>query len=214
VIALVDYGAGNLASVRKALRAVGAAFFTPTAPAELARAGGVIVPGVGHFASTAALDAEWRAALADGISRGTPYLGICLGMQWLFEGSDEAPDLQGLAILPGRITRLPEHEGDGTRIKVPHVGWNRVHWANGPELSPDIPDGEYFYFTHAYAAPVTADCVGYSDYGVRFASAVRRSHVWGVQFHPEKSGSTGLAILDAYLTFVSASRQVRQGGVS
>lgn len=214
MIALVDYGAGNLASVRKALRAIGAGFFTPASPVELAGAAGVIVPGVGHFASTAALDAPWRSALSDGIRRGVPYLGICLGMQWLFDGSDEAPGLPGLGALPGRITRLLDHESDGSRLKVPHVGWNRVHWTAGPELSADVPDGEYFYFTHGYAAPVTTACAGYSDYGVRFASAVRRGRIWGVQFHPEKSGSTGLAILEAYVAFVAASRPNGEGGAS
>jgi glutamine amidotransferase len=214
VIALVDYGAGNLASVRKALRAIGAGFFTPASPGDLSGADGVIVPGVGHFAATSALDAAWRSALSGGIRQGIPYLGICLGMQWLFDGSDEAPGLPGLGVLAGRITRLQDHESDGERLKVPHVGWNRVHWTKGPDLSPDVPDGEYFYFTHGYAAPVTADCAGHTDYGGRFASAVRRGHVWGVQFHPEKSGSTGLAILESYMAFVSPSGTDGRGASS
>lgn len=214
MIALVDYGAGNLASVRKALRAVGVEFGTPAGPDDLSGASGVIVPGVGHFAATAALGDAWREALAAGIRAGRPYLGICLGMQWLFDGSDEAPDLPGLGTFAGRITRLQDRDADGTRLKVPHVGWNRVHWTRGPELSPDIPDGEYFYFTHGYAAPSTPVCVGCTDYGVRFASAVRRDHVWGVQFHPEKSGSTGLAVLDAFATFVAAAGASRREGAS
>ena len=122
MIALVDYGAGNLTSVRKALTTLGAAFETPREPAECRKAAALIVPGVGNFAATEALTAPWRDAIRAAVDEGTPLLGICVGMQWLFEGSDEAPEVPGLGVLPGRVQRL---RGDAAlHLKVPHVGWN------------------------------------------------------------------------------------------
>ncbi len=116
MIALVDYGAGNLTSVRKALTAVGASFWTPAAPAELAEATGVIVPGVGHFSTTASLDDGWKDAISAALARGVPLLGICVGLQWLFEGSTEAPDVTGLGVMPGVCTLLGSREsGVGSR---------------------------------------------------------------------------------------------------
>jgi len=198
VIALVDYGAGNLASVRKALRACGADVFEPAGPADLDCASAIVLPGVGHFAATASLDERWRAAIRQRLEGGIPFLGICLGMQWLFEGSDEATAVPGLGWLPGRITRLPDRAPGGGRLKVPHAGWNAVR-ATGPSGVPGLKDGAYFYFTHAYAAPVTDATAATTVYGVPFASAVRRGHVRGVQFHPEKSGAEGLALLGAFV---------------
>jgi imidazole glycerol-phosphate synthase subunit HisH len=198
VIALIDYGAGNLASVRKALRECGAAVLDPASPPDLERASAIVLPGVGHFAATNALDDGWRAAIRKRLEAGVPFLGICLGMQWLFDGSDEAPSVPGLGLLPGRVTRLPELAADGSRIKIPHVGWNAAR--SRPE-SPPVPglrDGAYFYFTHAYAAPVTDATAAVTSYGAEFASAVRRANVCGVQFHPEKSGADGLAVLRAF----------------
>jgi glutamine amidotransferase len=201
VIALIDYGAGNLASVRKALRACGADVLDPAGPADLDRAAAILLPGVGHFAATASLDASWRAAIRLRLDAGVPFLGICLGMQWLFEGSDEAPEVPGLGWLPGRITRLPDRGPEGDRVKVPHAGWNVARAASGGATTrvPGLTDGAYFYFTHAYAAPVTGFAAATTGYGVRFASAVRRGNVCGVQFHPEKSGAEGLAVLRAFI---------------
>lgn len=202
MIALVDYGAGNLASVRKALRACGAGAFEPAAPADLDRAAAIVLPGVGHFAATASLDGGWRAALRRRLDAGVPCLGVCLGMQWLFDGSDEAPGVPGLGWFAGRVTRLPDRAPDGRRLKVPHAGWNTARAVTGPGQAPGIPgldDGAYFYFTHAYAAPVTESTAAITEYGVPFASAVRRDQVCGVQFHPEKSGAAGLAVLRAFL---------------
>jgi glutamine amidotransferase len=211
VIALVDYGAGNLTSVRKALRFVGAAVYTPAACEDLAGASGIILPGVGHFAATSALDAGWRVAIGGAIHAGTPFLGICLGMQWLFESSDEAPDLPGLGVLPGRITRLPDRAPDGERLKVPHVGWNRVATTAAAGVLAGVPDGEYFYFTHAFAAPITEHCAGVTEHGVRFAAMAQRGRLWGVQFHPEKSGPAGLAILRAFAAEAAGvSRSARE----
>ena len=202
MIALIDYGAGNLASVRKALRACGAEVFEPAGAGGLALASAIVLPGVGHFGATAALDGAWRSAIRTRIEAGVPFLGICLGMQWLFEGSDEAPGTPGLGCLPGQVVRLPDRTASGERLKVPHAGWNIARAVNGPGHEPGIPgleDGAYFYFTHAYAAPVTDSAAAITEYGVPFASAVRRANICGVQFHPEKSGTAGLAVLRAFI---------------
>jgi len=203
VIALVDYGAGNLTSVKKALTAVGADFAVPDAPAGLADVRGVIVPGVGHFSSTGALDAGWVAAIRGAVDRQVPLLGICVGMQWLFEGSEEAPGVAGLGVLPGVVRRL---RGDATHgLKVPHVGWNALALQGRSRLLDGIPEGAYVYFTHSYAAPVTPDCVGATTHGERFSAAVERDQVFGVQFHPEKSSDAGLRILRNFVSMVGAA---------
>jgi imidazole glycerol-phosphate synthase subunit HisH len=197
VIALVDYGAGNLTSVRKALTALGADYVIPSRPEECRRARGVIVPGVGHFGATARLDAPWREAINDAAAAGTPLFGICVGMQWLFEGSDEAPEAAGLGTIAGRIARLA---GDAEqRLKVPHVGWNSLEFRGRAHLLQGLTSGAQVYFTHSYAAPVTAECVASTTHANTFASVVERDNVFGVQFHPEKSGEAGLAILRNFL---------------
>jgi glutamine amidotransferase len=197
VIALIDYGAGNLTSVRKALHSLGAEFLVPTEPELCREAAGVIVPGVGHFGATAALDTRWRREIAEAVGRGTPLLGICVGMQWLFEGSDEAPDVPGLGALPGRIVRL---QGDAARrLKVPHVGWNALDLTGRARLLEGVRPGAHVYFTHSYAAPVTEACVAATTHADPFASVVERGNVFGVQFHPEKSSDTGLTILRNFL---------------
>ena len=197
MIALVDYGAGNLTSVRKALAALDAEFATPASPDELGGAAGLIVPGVGHFAATEALDQSWRDAIGAAARQGTPLFGICVGMQWLFEGSDEAPGVAGLGVMPGRISRLA---GDSTRrLKVPHVGWNALDFRGTARLLRGLDAGAQVYFTHSYAAPVTAACVAATTHANTFASAVERDNVFGVQFHPEKSGEAGLQILRNFL---------------
>jgi glutamine amidotransferase len=198
-IALIDYRAGNLTSVRKGFAAVGAELFTPTTAAELAGASAIVVPGVGHFGATAFLDAAWRREIQAAVDAGTPLLGICLGLQWLFEASEEAP-LPGLGALPGRCTRLPPI------VKVPHVGWNSLEVTRPSPLLDGVPEGAQVYFTHSYAAPVTADCVAATTHGARFAAAVQRGNVWGVQFHPEKSGRPGLRILENFQTLIRERR--------
>jgi imidazole glycerol-phosphate synthase subunit HisH len=197
VIALVDYGAGNLTSVRKALAALGAEFRTPASPGELKDVSAVIVPGVGHFAATSALDEEWRNAIGSAARAGTPLFGICVGMQWLFEGSDEAPGVAGLGVMNGRIARL---EGNPEqRLKVPHVGWNSLDFTRSARLLRGLDSGAQVYFTHSYAAPVTADCVAETKHANTFAAAVERDNIFGVQFHPEKSSDAGLQILRNFL---------------
>jgi glutamine amidotransferase len=196
-IALIDYGAGNLTSVVKGLAAVGAEVRVVSAASELDRRQPIVVPGVGHFNVTAALGREWHEAVRAAIADRVPVLGICLGLQWLFEGSDEAPDERGLGLIAGRCFRL---SGD---VKVPHVGWNTLDVCR-PEsrLLAGLPPGSSAYFTHSYAAPVGADTVAVTSHGVPFAAATERDNTFGVQFHPEKSGQTGLKMLGNFMRVV------------
>ncbi len=197
MIALIDYGAGNLTSVKKALHALGAEFTVPASPDACADAAGLIVPGVGHFSATTALGQPWRDAISRAVDAGTPLLGICVGMQWLYEGSEEAPDVRGLGVLEGECRLL---RGDAEqRLKVPHVGWNALDVSGPCRLLAGVPGGSYVYFTHSFAAPVTDACVASTTHGEPFAAAVERENVFGVQFHPEKSSDAGLRILRNFL---------------
>ena len=208
MIGLVDYGAGNLTSVKKALTALGAAFTVPETPDDCAGASGLIVPGVGHFSATMALAAPWREAISHAVQAGTPLLGICVGMQWLFDGSEEAPEVPGLGVLSGTCRLM--HGTLSERLKIPHVGWNALQSPVGPDGVPvpaafsgrllaGLPQNSYVYFTHSFAAPVTRDCVASTTHAGSFAAVVERDLVFGVQFHPEKSGDVGLQILRNYL---------------
>jgi glutamine amidotransferase len=197
VIALVDYGAGNLTSVRKALTALGTDFIVPSTPDQCRSARGLIVPGVGHFGATARLDTPWRDAISSAAAAGVPLFGICVGMQWLFDGSDEAPDTAGLGAIAGRIARLAGNAGQ--RLKVPHVGWNSLEFHGAARLLAGLSSGTQVYFTHSYAAPVTAECVASTTHANTFSSVVERDNIFGVQFHPEKSGDAGLRILSNFL---------------
>jgi len=202
VIALIDYGAGNLTSVRKAFAAIGAEVFVPAAPQDLERATAVVVPGVGHFEATRVLQGAWTDAILARLGEGRPIFGICLGMQWLFEGSDEAPDLPGLGVLGGTCTKLRPPAEDRARgvaplerIKIPHVGWNALDVRSGAPIVDGVATGTQVYFTHSYAAPITGDTAAVTEHGAPFAAIVQRGQVAGVQFHPEKSGDAGLRIL-------------------
>jgi glutamine amidotransferase len=191
VIALIDYRAGNLTSVKKALAAIGAEVFVPERPDQLSAATGIIVPGVGHFGATRALDRAWVDEIVAHVEHQRPLLGICLGMQWLFETSDEAPELRGLGLLSGRCVRLqPDRD-----VKVPHVGWNTLAVQRESWIADGVPDDAQVYFTHSYVAPVTAASVAVTEHGDAFAAIVERGQVAGVQFHPEKSSDVGLRIL-------------------
>lgn len=200
MIAVVDYGAGNLSSVVKGLRVVGAEVTVAAASAPVPDCAGIVVPGVGHFGATMSLDAQARDAVRDRVRSGTPLLGICLGMQWLFEGSDEAPGVDGLGLLPGRCTRIRAERP----LKVPHVGWNALEIGRRSTILDGVANGAYVYFTHSFAAPVTAECSAATRHGETFAAVVQRDHVAGVQFHPEKSGAAGLTIL---ANFVAMTRR-------
>ena len=202
MIALVDYGAGNLTSVRKALSAIGAGVWTPAVPGELGRAHGIIVPGVGHFDSTRNLSDDWRTAIRTMADDGVPLLGICVGLQWLFQGSEEAPEATGLGKFEGQCALLrPRPKTQDPRpLKVPHVGWNSLHLPRPSRLMGGIKEGMQVYFTHSYAAPVIDDTVAVCEYGVPFSAAVERGNVSAVQFHPEKSGEAGIRILSNWMS--------------
>ena len=191
MIALIDYRAGNLTSVKKALTTIGAEVFVPEGPDARREARGIIVPGVGHFGATRALDGAWIEGILERIGEGRPLLGICLGMHWLFEGSDEAPDLPGLGLLSGQCRRLASSEA----IKIPHVGWNTLSVQRDASILEGVADQSQVYFTHSYVAPLTSETVAMAEHGEPFSAVVQRANIAGVQFHPEKSGEVGLRIL-------------------
>jgi glutamine amidotransferase len=191
VIALIDYQAGNLTSVKKALTTIGADVFVPEGPDALREARGIIVPGVGHFGATRALDGAWIEGILERVGEGRPLLGICLGMHWLFEGSDEAPDLPGLGLLSGQCRRLASSDA----IKIPHVGWNTLSVQREASILEGVADQSQVYFTHSYVAPLTSETVAMAEHGEPFSAVVQRANIAGVQFHPEKSGDVGLTIL-------------------
>ncbi len=195
-VTVIDYKAGNLTSVLKALRHVGAEVtVTDSDLALIESAERIVMPGVGHFAATKRLDETgMTGAVRAATARGVPFLGICVGMQWLYAGSTEAPGHAGLGHFSESCARFP----DGSE-KVPHVGWNSIEPRAGSRLLEGIAPGEFVYFTHAYKAPVTADTAAVTEYMEPFAAAVERGNVMGVQFHPEKSGEAGLKILRNFL---------------
>src|SRR5262245_16740079 len=168
MIALIDYKAGNLTSVRKAFATLGVELCDPSSPRDLDQAGAIVVPGVGHFDATRALDGSWTAAIRAAVAGGRPLLGICLGLQWLFEGSDEAASCPGLGLLSGRCYRL-SGKGD---LKVPHVGWNSLSITKDAPIVRGVTSGSQVYFTHSYVAPVTADAAAVTEHGEPFAAIV------------------------------------------
>jgi glutamine amidotransferase len=200
MIAVIDYGAGNLSSVVKGLREVGADVTVQSGGAPLTHCAGIVVPGVGNFAATAAIDPGTTETIVRRVEAGVPLFGICLGMQWLFEGSDEAPGVDGLGLLTGRCTRIRAERP----LKVPHVGWNTLEISRPSTILAGVGDGASVYFTHSFAAPVTPECSAATRHGGTFAAVVQRDHVAGVQFHPEKSGAAGLTIL---ANFVAMTRR-------
>lgn len=195
MIAIVDYDAGNLKSVEKALKLLGEEVTVTRESSVLLSADRVILPGVGAFGEAMAnlrkfgLDETLRQVAA----QGTPLMGICLGMQLLFESGEETPDVEGLKILPGKILRIPAAPG----LKIPHMGWNSIHITPGSRLFAGLPEGAYVYFVHSYYLKAgTEDIVAAStEYGTHIHAAVESKNVCGCQFHPEKSSSVGLQIL-------------------
>jgi glutamine amidotransferase len=202
-VALVDYGAGNLTSVIKALEAVGATVDLVSDAPAIAQARAIVIPGVGHFSATASLGTAWMGAVRGAIDRRVPLLGICLGLQWLFEGSAESPETPGLGFIKGSCFRI---EGD---VKVPHVGWNSLDRTNRKSrLLEGIPSGASAYFTHSYAAPCVEETIAQTTHAVPFSAAVERDNVFAVQFHPEKSGATGLTMLTNFLRIAESTGSV------
>jgi glutamine amidotransferase len=200
MIAIVDYGVGNLRSVQKALEQVGAVAVVTDDPTVLNAAQGVILPGVGAFGDAMANLRSRRllVPVLRQVGGGKPLLGICLGMQLLFDESEEMGQHPGLGLLPGRVVRFSDRE-----LKVPHIGWNQLKTAKGALLEGIAP-GAYAYFVHSYyAAPKEpADVLATTEYGVEFASVVGRDKIWGAQFHPEKSQEVGLRLLQNFWRLV------------
>ena len=195
-VTLIDYGAGNVPSVERALRRLGAQVETTNRPEKIGAAHCLVLPGVGHCAALiAALDAHaLREPLIEAVGRGAAFLGICLGLQALYESSEEAPALAGLGLLPGRVTRLPEN------VKLPHMGWNTLKTFRATPLLESVSSDAYFYFAHSFAAPAAGDeTVAVSAHGREFAAVLEKGNIRAVQFHPEKSGEAGAQVLRNFL---------------
>jgi len=193
MIAIVDYGAGNLNSVKKAFDYLGAEVVVTDQPGTVAAADRIVLPGVGHYSSLQSLNGTGlREALLQGASGGKPFLGICLGMQWLFEGSEECPEVVGGSIFPGRCRQFP------SSVKSPHVGWNSLAIRKEARLLRGIAQDSFVYYTHSFHAPFAIEIAAISEYGLPFAGSVERGNIFGVQFHPEKSGDVGLSILNNF----------------
>jgi glutamine amidotransferase len=209
-IAVVDYGAGNLRSVAKALARSGLRPDVTSQPSVVRRADGVVLPGVGAFAaaSEALEKTGLGGAVRDFIDSGRPYLGLCLGLQLLFEEGDEHGITPGFGLLPGRVTRFPERDASGAPLRVPHIGWNEVRYQGEHPMLAKLGPRDLYYFVHAYrAVPAREqDVVGRVDYGGDFAAAVAVGNLFAVQFHPEKSQAAGKRLLDAYAGWVAQLR--------
>ncbi len=204
-VAIIDYGMGNLRSVAKAIEhlAPQCRVVVTADPAQVVAAERVVFPGQGAMPDCMReLEARGLRAAVEDAAASRPFLGICIGQQMLFERSAEG-DVAGLAILPGQVRRFDDtmRAADGARLKVPHMGWNRVWHGGGHPLWDGIDDGERFYFVHSYfVAPAnSADAAAFSDYGVRFTSAVARANIFAAQFHPEKSAGAGLRLLANFI---------------
>jgi imidazole glycerol phosphate synthase glutamine amidotransferase subunit len=195
VIAIFDYGAGNLRSVQNTLGELGCDYTVVNHAAGLAAASKIILPGVGHFGQMMrALDALGvRSTLIERIQAGVPFLGICLGMQALFDTSEEAPEVRGLGIYPGAVRRFP------FGARVPHMGWNELEVRPGSKLVHDLNARPYVYFAHSYYVPEDPRASATCTYDIRYTAALECGNVYGVQFHPEKSGAVGLKIVRNFL---------------
>lgn len=194
-VAVLDYGIGNLRSAQKALERVGADARLTADPDEIAAATGVVMPGVGAFGKCmeALRESKLDKLALDAIDAAVPFMGICVGMQMLYDGSDENPDVAGLGVLPGRVHLLPEG------VKRPQMQWNILDRVKDSAMLRGLDDPVWVYFVHSYAAELTDDVVATCDYGAPLAAAVERERLWATQFHPEKSGTAGLAILERFV---------------
>jgi glutamine amidotransferase len=203
-IAILDYGMGNLLSVERALRRVGADGLITGDRSRALEADALIVPGVGHFGACmrGLVQQGLGTAVREFAASGRPVFGVCLGMQILFEASEEDRE-PGLGLLPGSCLRL--EAGESSDVKVPHMGWNEVSWTGVHPYVADLSDGERFYFVHSYAPAVGAHTVGATEHGSRFTAVVARDNVFATQFHPEKSGDAGLHIYERFAKEVAAA---------
>jgi imidazole glycerol-phosphate synthase subunit HisH len=191
VIAVIDYKAGNLASVKRALDHLKVEAIVTDDPKIVSRANKLILPGVGHFAATTQLSRSGlHEAVREQIAAGEPFLGICVGMQWMLVGSSEAPEVPGLGAISAKCERF---ESNG--LKVPHVGWNQITKVHDSRLLEGVESGSFVYYSHSYCAPVTADTVAITEYCGSYSAAIEKDNLFGVQFHPEKSGPVGLRLL-------------------
>ena len=191
---VIDYQAGNLNSVCKALRAVGAEVEVTATPEGLRDAARIVLPGVGHFSSTACLSSSGIAdVLRERVSNGVPFLGICVGLQWLFAGSTEAPNTAGVRIFEEICERFP------SSVKSPHVGWNSLESVGESRLLEGLESSPYVYFTHSFRAPRINATTTVTNYGGEFSAAIEQDNWMAVQFHPEKSGAVGLKVLENFL---------------
>lgn len=199
MVAIIDYDAGNIKSVEKAVKALGADSIVTREKNDILTASHVILPGVGAFGD--AMEKLHGYGLTDVIKevteRGTPFLGICLGLQLLFESSEESEGVRGLSILPGKIVRIPESKD----IKIPHIGWNSLSYPNEGRLFSGISEGSYVYFVHSYylRADEPGIVTGVTEYGVSIHASVEKGNIFACQFHPEKSSETGMKILRNFL---------------
>jgi glutamine amidotransferase len=193
-IAIIDYGVGNLASVKKAMDHIGAESVVTSDPDLVTKADKIVLPGVGHFSATSGLDRSGlRDAVSQSIRRGVPFLGICVGMQWMIESSQEASGIKGLGLWRGECERFP------ASVKSPHVGWNQLEVRNGSsKLLRNISSGSFVYFTHSFRVPLIETTVAECEYGGKFSAVVEQDNLFGVQFHPEKSGPVGLQLLQNF----------------
>lgn len=200
MIAVIDYKAGNLTSVVKALTYLGAQTQVTQDPEVVRTALKIVLPGVGHFRATALLqELGITEAVREAIRQGAEFLGVCVGLQWLFEGSTEAPGTPGLGHFAGMCERFPALY-EGAELKSPHVGWNSLDSVRADSrLLRGIEPGGFVYYTHSWRAPVVLDTASVTDYGGEFTGVVERGNVMGVQFHPEKSAETGLKVLKNFL---------------
>lgn len=197
--AIIDYDAGNIRSVEKALAAIGEEAVVTRDAEELLKAERVILPGVGSFGDAMRKLEEFQLTevIREIVRKGTPFLGICLGLQLLFEESEESPGVKGLGILPGKILRIPDKEG----LKVPHMGWNSLDFPREGKLFAGIKEGSYVYFVHSYYLKAAKEDIvtATADYGVKVHASVEAGNVFACQFHPEKSSDVGLAILHNFV---------------
>jgi glutamine amidotransferase len=200
MIAVIDYKAGNLTSVVKALNFLGAETLVTQDPEVVRVASKVVLPGVGHFQATSLLEElGLTEAVRESVRRGAWFLGICVGLQWLFEGSTEAPGVAGLGHFAGRCERFPALF-EGAELKSPHVGWNSLEGVRAESrLLRGVKDGGFVYYTHSWRAPVVDGTAAVTEYGGSFTSVVERENVMGVQFHPEKSSAVGLQVLKNFV---------------